>query len=137
MRLRDLGATFIRHEERMQEGQFVKPGIDPARGNFTEDDFVTEVRPTRYMVPVETLAEAHGIRFGCPQCFGKDQPHGVVCWFEGKVPDDLGPKPGRWTPSGTGLDDLTFVPGKQVQAVSVQLLGGCGWHGFVKNGDAA
>ena len=84
------------------------------------------------------LADAQGIRFLCPKCFVKNNgpvgTHSVICWFANRgVPDDLSPKPGRWNPSGTGLDDLTFVgPG----AASVFLLGGCGWHGFVKDGSA-
>ncbi len=52
-------------------------------------------------------------------------------------PDDLDPK-GRWTPSGTGLDDLTFVPGNPARAVSVLLTNpdGCGWHGYIRDGEA-
>jgi hypothetical protein len=84
-----------------------------------------------------TLAEADGIRFLCPKCFetnhGPVGTHSVICWFAGKVDGELDPKPGRWNPGGTGLDDLTFVP---PGAVSVQLMGGCNWHGFVANGEA-
>lgn len=58
----------------------------------------------------------------------------MVCWFEGKVPDDAEPKPGRWNPTGTGYGDLSFVPGKKSN--SVLLLGGCAWHGFITNGEA-
>lgn len=79
---------------------------------------------------VESLGEADGIEFMCPKCF---PGHIVICWFVGKVPDDLHPIPGRWIPGGTGLDDLTFVG---PAAASVLLLGGCQWHGFVRNGDA-
>jgi hypothetical protein len=86
-----------------------------------------------------TLADAHGIIFLCPKCFeangGEVGTHSVICWFNDRgVPADRTPGPGRWNPSGTGLDDLTFVgPG----AVSVQLTGeGCSWHGFIKNGEA-
>ena len=97
-------------------------------------------------VDVETLAEADGVMFQCPQCAAglptREEAgrrfvigaHYVLCWFVGRVPDDLDPKPGRWNPSGTGLDDLTFVgPG----AASVLLTSGCGWHGFVQNGAAS
>lgn len=87
---------------------------------------------------VPTLAEADGVMFLCPKCFvsggGKIGCHSVLCWFEDKVPDDLDPKPGRWKPTGTGLDDLTFVHGKRSN--SVELNGGCNWHGFVTNGRA-
>jgi hypothetical protein len=87
-------------------------------------------------VPVNTLAEAHGVCFLCPKCFTENQgpigTHAVICWFVGKVPDSAMPGPGRWNPSGTSLDDLTFIgPG----AYSVALTGGgCAWHGFVTNG---
>lgn len=79
---------------------------------------------------VDTLAEADGIMFLCPKCY---PGHMVICWFVGKVPDHVTPKPGRWNPQGTGLDDLTFVP---PGSTSVLLLGSCNWHGFVKDGDA-
>lgn len=79
---------------------------------------------------VPTLAEAQGVMFICPKCGG----HSILCWFKDRgVPDTQDPKPGRWIPSGSGLADLTFVgPG----AASVLLTGGCGWHGFVKDGNA-
>jgi hypothetical protein len=84
------------------------------------------------------MAAADGLIFLCPKCFaehgGPVGTHVVICWFTGRVPDDLDPRPGRWNPQGTGLDDLTFVgPG----AVSVLLTSGCGWHGLVQNGAAA
>lgn len=97
---------------------------------------------TELSVPVDTLAEAHGVMFLCPLCYKNRKQssvgvHSVKCWFEGKVPDDVRPAPGRWTPSGNGIDDLTFVPGHRVKLVSVLLLGeGCGWHGHVVNGRA-
>jgi hypothetical protein len=88
---------------------------------------------------VETLAEAQGIIFLCPLCYAQNHgpvaTHSVICWFADRgVPADAEPLPGRWRPSGTGIDDLTFVG---PDAVSVQLLSGCNWHGFVSNGDAA
>jgi hypothetical protein len=87
-----------------------------------------------------TLADAHGIILLCPVCFAKNGgsagTHSVICWFRHcGVPDDLDPKPGRWTPQGTGLDDLTFVAGEPPMACSVLLTGpGCGAHFFIKNG---
>jgi hypothetical protein len=86
------------------------------------------------------LKEADGVEFLCPKCFqansGPVGTHMVICWFVGKVPDDVNPKPGRWVPEGTGLDDLTLnaLPGK---GRSVLLTGeGCGWHGYVTDGVA-
>lgn len=112
MKLKDLDATFLKVGEIDEEG---------GRSFNTDAAF----------------AEADGVMFLCPKCYaangGKVGTHSVICWFAGRVMDDLDPKPGRWNPQGTGLDDLTFVP---PGAVSVQLLGGCGWHGFVRNGSA-
>lgn len=86
---------------------------------------------------VETLAEARGVWFVCPKCFkakgGRAGSHKVICWFVGVAlaPDRVGP--GRWNPSGTSLDDLSFIgPG----SYSVQLTGGCAWHGHISNGRA-
>lgn len=128
MRLRDLDARFVR---------LTATG---GQTDFDEKDHLLD------------LVEAHGVMFQCPKCaaggeafeeldpwYGKRRSvkgaHYVLCWFAGRgVPDHVDPKPGRWHPSGTGLDDLTFTgPG----AASVLLTTGCGWHGFVKNGDAS
>jgi hypothetical protein len=117
MRLTELDGTFLK--------------LDAARtgGSFTEVG--------------DVLAGSDGVRFLCPLCFvgnklkhgdGRYGTHGVICWWVG-VPDGIDPKPGRWTPQGTGLDDLTFVPSAG-RSQSVALLSGCKWHGFVSNGDA-
>lgn len=86
---------------------------------------------------VDALADADGVQFLCPICFDKNKgpigTHSVLCWFVGRVPDDMTPGPGRWNPSGAGIDDLTFVgPGQ----TSVKLESGCLWHGHVENGEA-
>lgn len=127
MRLRELEARFYRRTMEERTRMFQR-----------EDGSVEEVTgPCEVYVPVETLAEADGVQFLCPLCFqangGRAGTHMVLCWFTDKVPDDAVPGPGRWNPAGTGLDDLTFVP---PGAFSVQVIGGCGWHGFVKNGEA-
>lgn len=114
MRLRVLEASFIRYS------------VDPSGDEF--------------LIEVDTLAEADGLRFLCPKCFaangGVVGTHLVICWFEDRVPPDLAPGPGRWSPKGTGLDDLSFVPGKRSNSVLLTG-GGCAWHGFVTNGEAA
>lgn len=86
---------------------------------------------------VESLADADGLWFLCPLCFERNKgpvgTHSVLCWFHGRVADDLDPKPGRWNPAGTGLADLSFVgPG----LTSVLLQSGCKWHGYVEDGHA-
>lgn len=86
---------------------------------------------------VHQLDKADGIVFLCPVCYAlslqkPDKVHSVVCWFTGKVPPELTPKPGRWNPSGTGYNDLTFVePGP----TSILIKGGCDAHFFIRNGE--
>jgi hypothetical protein len=87
---------------------------------------------------VDALEGAQGVMFVCPKCMHdlgtRVGAHSVICWFADRgVPDDRNPKPGRWVPSGTGLDDLTFIG---PAAASVLLTGGCQWHGFIRNGEA-
>lgn len=105
-----------------------------------EAEFLKIISPNTYRRCVD-LQIAQGILFLCPKCFAKNNgsvgTHGVICWFAGRgVPDEMAPGPGRWTPEGTSIDDLTFVPGNPPRSVSVKLNSGCGWHGFVKIGDA-
>lgn len=123
MKLIDLDARFLQYKTRaVPKDQFVDGILHPDGVEVT-------------LHKVEALKDADGICFKCPACFNGDK-HSVICWFVGKVSDDVKPSPGRWTPEGKGLEDLTFVPGNPARAVSVQLNSGCKWHGFVRNGDA-
>ena len=138
----DLEACFLRREVRVEARSFVKAEAIAERpqGPYTDDDIYERTGPVEYIPIVETRAEADGVMFLCPKCFttnaGPVGTHRVICWFVGRVPDDVDPKPGRWTPTGTSLADLTFVP-SEGRTQSVLLTGGCGWHGFVVNGDAS
>ena len=96
---------------------------------------------------IDNIASADGIIFQCPKCsigaepFEKDGrkgfcgPHYVMCLFVGRVADDVGPT-GRWIPSGTCLDDFTFVTSEDHPKCSVLMLSGCHWHGFLREGSA-
>ncbi|MGE4191681.1 MAG: hypothetical protein AB7G12_17485 [Thermoanaerobaculia bacterium] len=128
MRLRDLDAEFV-GRWRLESGREVYSRIG------------------------EQLEGAQGVSFQCPKCALGKEPgqeggrrfvrgaHYVLCWFTNPrnatpVPDHATPVPGRWTvgDSCTGLDDLTFTG---PAAASVLLSGpGCGWHGFIRNGEA-
>ncbi len=85
---------------------------------------------------VDSIAEADGIMFVCPLCFennGKSNigVHSVLCWNP-SVPQTTAPVPGRWNLVGTGYGDLTLQAGSS----SILLTGeGCGWHGFIGNGE--
>jgi hypothetical protein len=105
-----------------------------------EAELLWQLSPTKsFRTDCPTLAEAQGVLFLCPVCFAKNKgsvgTHSVICWFNDRgVLPDVTPGPGRWNPTGTCLDDLSFGP---PGAFSVWLNGeGCGWHGFVKNGEA-
>ncbi len=87
-------------------------------------------------VEVDSIAEAQGLMFLCPKCYvangGCVGTHRIICWSRSRgVPDDAKPGPGRWDLVGTGFDDLSLLAGSS----SVQLLGGCNWHGFVTGGE--
>lgn len=100
-----------------------------------DDRFEGDHAPHR---PVDRIEDADGVRFLCPLCFGANGgargTHIVICWSP-SAPADQPPGPGRWALVGSSIDDLTLgpIPGK---TRSVQLLGGCNWHGFVTNGRA-
>lgn len=101
---------------------------------------------------VTTLDEAQGLWFQCPLCAvgkeaGEDEgrrhvkgAHYILCWFRNPrqlppVPDSAQPGPGRWWIEGTGLHDLTFNFGTPERPRSIQLTGGCSWHGYITNGE--
>ena len=137
----DLQARLVRREVRIETRRVVRSEVLAAKptGPYDEADLEPRTGPTEHIVDVDKLEEADGVWFLCPKCFagngGRIGTHAVLCWFVGRVPDDVDPKPGRWTPKGTGLSDLTFVPSAG-RSQSVLLTGGCGWHGFVIDGDA-
>lgn len=139
-KLRDLDGAFVRREVRVEPHTRLKSGASQARpsGPYVDGDFEVVTGPREYHVVCD-ISVADGLMFLCPKCFsangGPVGTHSVICWFVGRVPDDIDPKPGRWTPSGTCLDDVTFVP-SEGRSCSVLLTGGCGWHGFVASGDA-
>jgi hypothetical protein len=83
-----------------------------------------------------------GVMFLCPKCFVENKgpigTHVVVCWSESAgAPAEAIPGPGRWKMDGTSLHDLTLNADPPRGARSVALNGGCGWHGFVTDGNAA
>jgi hypothetical protein len=80
--------------------------------------------------PVRALADADGVWFVCPKCWQGDG-HRVRIGFAGRAaPGTYGHnskgEPVLWNldPTSTGIDDLALSP-------SVQIEGGCNWHGWV------
>lgn len=89
---------------------------------------------------VATKAEAQGVRFLCPKCYAANSgpigTHQIICWSRTLgVPDGATPGPGRWTFAGE-LANLTINGDPPGNARSVQLNGGCAWHGHVTDGEA-
>lgn len=119
--LRQLEARFIAYREETKEEMFVRGVAVPAQ----------------MFMQVDTLQEAHGIRFICPKSFethgGIIGSHYIQIYFAGSpVPDNLGINQNgtavRWNVSGTSLDDLSITPSIQEEGYH------CGWHGFVGSG---
>ncbi len=80
----------------------------------------------------ETADGAQGVMFRCPlpSC-----GHMVLVWFSNPLNaapahPELTPLP-RWERTGTTIEDLTISP-----SIHLVTPGGCGWHGWVKDGDA-
>src|ERR1700674_2991646 len=114
MRLTDLDPAFLRYEP---EGDQI------------------------IMRRVDVIAEAQGVSFLCPKCFaangGPRGAHAVICWSRSRgTPEDARPGPGRWALDGTGFPDLTLGADPPNSSSSVQLTGGCNWHGHVIDGEA-
>lgn len=86
----------------------------------------------RHWTEVQTVVEADGISFVCPQClkdnkFHRPGVHSILCW-EPNVPQSTSPTPGRWTLVGTAFSNLSLVGGSS----SIKVEGGA--HFFVKDG---
>ena len=130
MRLIELGPQFVRYG---MEPAPAHHGRRMADGVIEWGGFLVETRK-----PVESLEEAQGVWFLCPKCYlangGVVGTHACEVTFEGRgVSPEHGcqgsdGKPTRWAVSGSGFEDLTVTP-------SIQLIGGCNWHGYITKGE--
>lgn len=78
---------------------------------------------------------AFGVMFLCPKCFadngGEVGTHSVIVPFADRgVPTGFMPTMPRWSATGETLETLTTKP-------SIAIQGGCGWHGWITDGDAS
>ena len=75
-----------------------------------EPTFLKIIDDTHYQ-HVDDIAQADGVMFLCPKCFGHNNgpvgTHQVLCWAP-HVPQTHFPRPGRWALHGTGYSDLTL-----------------------------
>jgi hypothetical protein len=81
-----------------------------------------------------SFEDCDGLEFLCPKCWAANNgpigTHRVICW-KPTVPATISPGPGRWAHTGSGFGDISLVAGSS----SVQLIGGCNWHGYVQGGE--
>lgn len=138
MRLTELEPHFVRYETKI-EAFPIAVGDEATwreRGCPTEE----RIGPRQYTVPIDSFGEAQGIWFLCPKCFlangGAKGTHCCDVTFadRGALPEqgshgDNG-EPTRWTVSGSNYEDLTTLP-------SILIKGGCGWHGYITNGEVS
>lgn len=146
MKLRDLDAKLLRWYSETSTEQDDR-GMYVFRDNPGGEITMWSPTPTRSLfAPVDTLAEAHGIRFLCPKSFAKNGgmvgTHSVRVYFAGSpVPADIGRNTAgetvRWTAVGTGIDDLQLSPSILEQDDAAPPEWRCGWHGFVGINGAA
>lgn len=99
-----------------------------------EPKFLKVTVPNKEYAYVETIAEADGVDFLCPECFRRRGEargvHGVICWRPAvPLTENIGP--GRWELTGNNFEDLTLVAGSS----SVKLTGGCNAHFLIANGE--
>lgn len=132
MRLLDLEPRFLRYVQGVAGPEHGQPQPDGSTkwGGFPVDQFQW----------VDSLAEADGIGFLCPACFGANGgapgTHGLQIWFAGgNAPPHIGTNSEgqtvRWSVRGTGFADLITSP-------SILLQGpGCGWHGYIGAADGS
>lgn len=94
-----------------------------------------------FLVNVNTIMEAQGIEFDCPLCLATHPDgigvHGVIVTFANRgVANHQGSHndeglPSRWNVDGTDIENLSLTP-------SIFLKGkGCGWHGWITNGQTS
>lgn len=67
-----------------------------------------------------------GISFECP-CGAEDCPRAFIP-FENPLSGGPPSHEKAWTRTGDTFDTLTLMP-------SIQRVGGCGWHGWIRNGE--
>jgi len=105
---------------------------------LAEDPNASFIRRAKQGVEEMPSADgAQGVRFTCP--IG-DVRHGHFLhifhiWFENPINAEkvLADQPyARWQRTGDSLENLTLSP-----SILDKTPGGCGWHGWVKNGIAS
>ena len=138
MKLTEFEPQFFRYDVRVEDVTMVAPEFRARPSNewrAAGGPTVIERKALTYLLEVESLAAAQGIRFLCPKCFrdngGAVGTHGVNVAFKDRgVPHNAYTGLPRWNVSGSGYADLSITP-------SVLVVVGCGWHGYITNGEVS
>jgi hypothetical protein len=77
------------------------------------------------------VPERHGVgvTFDCPCGCGTNCYVPFANPLDGQPPHDTRPNLPTWQRTGETFESLTLTP-------SIRRVGGCGWHGFITNGEA-
>lgn len=131
--LSQLDARLMRIELQRRLINRLKPGIDPLRGHWTDDDFEAVMADVEVRIPCD-FAQAQEVSFLCPAHIHQDGHSTRWSFADRGVPAGQGTRNQagqdvRWQVSGSGLHDLTLSPSLLVQAEPW-----CSWHGYVHNG---
>lgn len=125
MKLRDLGATFIKYEAREPHAEALL--LHP------------DAKVAHWVVPVDRIEDAHGVQFRCPrsaEALGHGHAHMTRLWFFGKPVDrevgmNAAGKIIRFrVVAGTTIDTLTLAPSVPPENDL------CGWTGSILAGEA-
>lgn len=129
MKLSELSPKWIRYETHIEKWNRCLGDQNTwhERGCPTE-----EVEgPREHILFVPAFSEAQGIWFDCPRC----RDHSIHVSFDGRGLKDYqgshnkAGKATRWATTGADFSTLSMTP-------SIQLEGGCNWHGYITNGEA-
>lgn len=138
MKLRDLEAQLLKCIKE------ISTEVDE-NGKYVFRDTDGEIRmwsgtPDSWIfAPVDTVAEANGIRFLCPKSYAKNGgtkgTHSVYVFFQGSphAGRNLKGEEVRWNVvGGSTIDDLQLTPSiLEEDGADTPAEWRCGWHGFV------
>lgn len=69
------------------------------------------------------------LAFDCPKCGREGERHGgILCYLDPAMDGGPAVSSHNWQRTGDSIDNLTLSP-------SILVLSGCGWHGFIRNGE--
>ena len=137
MKLRELEGTLLRCETEVSAEKDDK-GMYVFRDSDGEIHMWSPTPEHTVFHPVDTVAEAHGVRFLCPKSWAKNGgpkgTHSCYIFFTGSpyAGRNLAGQEVRWqVVGGSTIDDLQLTPSIQEQDEGMPPERQCNWHGFL------